>query len=91
MENILYIFHFVQNRPYSRYRHIFARIKVHGIKAMSRGYLVGQTSGRGGVCLFSQKETTILVVQNFAKFYSTIACYKDIYGSYCIKIRFYRL
>ena len=64
MENLLYIFHFVQNRPYSPYRHIFARIKVHGIKAMSRGDLVGQTSDRGGVCLFSQKETTILVVQN---------------------------
>ena len=44
VENLLYIFHFVQNRPYSRYRHIFAHIKIHGIKAMSCGDLVGQTS-----------------------------------------------
>ena len=71
MENLLYIFHFVQNRPYSPYRHIFARIKVHGIKAMSRGDLVGankwkvvNTSNRGRVRLFPQKETTILEVQN---------------------------
>lgn len=46
MENLLYIFHFVQNRPYLLYRHIFARITLHGIKAMSRGDLVEQTSDK---------------------------------------------
>ena len=102
MENLLYIFHFVQNRSYSPYRHIFARIKVHGIKAMSRGDLVGQTSEKLSIrviaveFVYSLKrrrryQKCKIYSSSFDKFYSTINCYEDISGSYCIKIRFYRL
>ena len=102
MENLLYIFHFVQNRSYSPYRHIFARIKVHGIKAMSRGDLVGQTSEKLSIRVIAVEFVSSLkrrrryqkckiYSSSFDKFYSTINCYEDISGSYCIKIRFYRL
>lgn len=102
MENLLYIFHFVQKRPYSRYRHIFARIKIHEIKAMSRGDLVGQTSEKLSIrviavdFVYSLKrrrryQKCKMYSSSFGKFYFTVACYEDINGSYCIKILFYRL
>ena len=47
------------------------RFRIDGVKAMSRGHLGGKqvikfanTSNRGRVCLFSQKDTTILDMKN---------------------------
>lgn len=62
-------------------RHLCTRFTVDGIKATFPCFLRGQTefagTGNGGrVCLFSQNETTILVMQNvqisFVKFYVII-------------------
>lgn len=63
-------------------RHLCTRFTVDGIKATFPCFLRGQTefagTGNGGrVCLFSQNETTILVMQNvqisFVKLYVIIA------------------
>ena len=62
-------------------RHLCTRFTVDGIKATFPCFLRGQTefagTGNGGrVCLFSQNETTILVMQNvqisFASFMSLL-------------------
>ena len=75
-------------------RHLCTRFTVDGIKATFACFLRGQTefagTGNGGrVCLFSQNETTILVMQNvqisFVKFYVIIARCEDMYGRYCIQ------
>ena len=62
---------------------------------MSRGVLGGKqvlkfanTSNRGRVCLSPQNDKSILNLQNVQfKFRQVIiACCKDIFGRYCIKI-----
>ena len=52
-------------------RHLCKRFGIDKIKAMTRGIPGGKqviifanTNNRGGICLFSQNEVTILVLQN---------------------------
>ena len=75
-------------------RHLCTRFMVDGINATSRVFSGDKqkfagTSNGGRVGLFSQNETTILVMQNvqinFVKFYVIIARCEDMYGRYCIE------
>ena len=71
------------------------RFRIDGIKALSRGILGGKqvikfanTSSRGRVWLSPQNYKAILNLQNVQfKFRQVIiACCKDIYVRYCIKL-----
>ena len=55
-----------------------------GISGVKQVIKFANTSNRGGVSLFSQKDTKKMYGSTFDKIYVIIACCEDIYGSYCI-------
>jgi len=67
-------------------RHVRARFRVDGIKAMP----LANRINRGRVCLHCQKGTTILLLQIkcpvrvATSFYAIFDCCEDIYGRDCI-------
>ena len=78
-------------------RRLCTRSRIYGIKAMSRGISGGKqvvkfanTSNRGRVCLFCQKETTIHSHAKcrhwvLAKFKSLLFAMRTFYARYCIQ------